>query len=241
MEMAAITHMGNVRDNNEDAYYLDTEKGKLFAIADGMGGHNAGEVASKMAIEKMLTIFNNQPVDRVNIIPIIRDVFEQASVEIDEMAKTDEHYDGMGTTLTLVFVDNDVLYIGHIGDSRAYMINSSGIKTMTRDHTLVSELVKNGTITEKEARKHPQKNVIMKAIGSSCKAIPDIHEIEVDEDSVFVICSDGLTDLVDDLEIEENIKNSETLAMGLMALKDLALERGGFDNVTIVAACIKTA
>ncbi len=241
MEMAAITHLGNVRDNNEDAYYLDTEKGKLFAIADGMGGHNAGEVASKMAIEKMLAVFNNQPVDRVNIISIIRDVFEQASVEIDEMAKTDEHYDGMGTTLTLVFVDKDVLYIGHIGDSRAYMINSSGIKTMTRDHTLVSELVKNGTITEKEARKHPQKNVIMKAIGSGCKAIPDIHEVEIDEESVFIICSDGLTDLVDDLEIQETIKNSETLAMGLMVLKDLALERGGFDNVTIVAACIKTA
>ena len=241
MEMAAITHRGNVRENNEDAFYLDSAHGKLFAIADGMGGHKAGEVASQMAIDKMLEVFKQQPIPFEGIIPAIRETFEQASLAIDAAAKENPKYDGMGTTLTLIYVDGETLYVGHIGDSRAYLIDSAGIRPITKDHTLVAELVRTGTLTEVEAKSHPQRNVIMKAIGSVCKAIPDIHEVDVEEPSVVLICSDGLTDLVVDQEIEENVKYQADLVEALKALKDLALSRGGYDNITIVAANIKSA
>lgn len=241
MEMAAITHMGNVRENNEDAYYLDTEAGKLFAIADGMGGHKAGEVASQMAIEKVLDIFKRQPVKHDEIIPAIGKAFEEASEAIDQKSKTNAEFEGMGTTLTMVYADSEILYVGHIGDSRAYLIGEEGIKPITKDHTLVSELVRNGTITEAEAKNHPQRNVIMKALGSGCKAIPDIREIEAEADSIIVICSDGLTDLVDDQEIEADFKREPELTQALKSLKDLALSRGGHDNITIVAFRIKSA
>lgn len=235
MEMAAITHMGNVRENNEDAYYLDTERGRLFAIADGMGGHNAGEVASQMAIETMLEVFNRECEDGLDAVKAIRETFEAASSEIDAKAKAESQLDGMGTTLTLAYWDQQVLYIGHIGDSRAYLIDTNGIKPITRDHTLVSELLKSGTITEAEARNHPQRNVIMKALGSDCKAVPDILEVEVEEPSVLILCSDGLSDLIEDSEIGHIISDKDTLQAALVELKDLALARGGHDNITVVA------
>jgi protein phosphatase len=238
MEMAAITHMGNVRENNEDAYYLDTEQGRLFAIADGMGGHNAGEVASQMAIDKMLEIFKGESFDCNDIVTSIRETFEKASAEIDASAKQNSQYEGMGTTLTLVYVAGEIIYVGHIGDSRAYLMDSSGIRPITRDHTLVSELVRTGSITQTEARNHPQRNVIMKALGSDCKSIPDIFEVEIEEKSIVVICSDGLSDLVDDHEIAESVQQSPSLVEAVGVLKDLALSRGGHDNITIVAASI---
>lgn len=238
MEMAAITHMGNVRENNEDAYFLDTEQGQLFAIADGMGGHNAGEVASQMAIDKMLTIFKGPNKTCDDAVIAIRETFEGASAEIDARAKENKQLEGMGTTLTMAYWDGRILYMGHIGDSRAYMVNSHGIKPITRDHTLVSELVKSGSITELEARNHPQRNVIMKALGSDCKAVPDILEIEIEEPSVLVLCSDGLSDLVEDTEIAEHIKGSKSLKDALETLKDLALSRGGHDNITMLAVSI---
>lgn len=242
MEMAAITHRGNVRENNEDAYYIDVTDGKLLAVADGMGGHKAGEVASKMAIEKVLEVFKMNRVDSEQIVSAILKTFEEASAEIDAKSNEDENYEGMGTTLTLAYLENGVLYIGHIGDSRAYLVDSKGIRRVTQDHTLVSELVRKGTISEKEAKNHPQRNVIMKALGSGCKGLPEIKEIEISEPTVAVICSDGLTDLVSDEEIQKEISaHRDHLAEALVALKDIALHRGGIDNVTIVAASIPLA
>ncbi len=242
MEMAAITHRGNVRENNEDAYYIDLTDGKLLAVADGMGGHKAGEVASKMAIDKVLEIFKQNPIDSDHVVSAILRAFEEASAEIDLKSNENENYEGMGTTLTLAYLEHGVLYVGHIGDSRAYLVDSKGIRRVTQDHTLVSELVRKGTISEKEAKNHPQRNVIMKALGSGCKGLPEIKEIEIQEKTIVLICSDGLTDLVSDEEIHREInKHSNKLVDALIALKDLALHRGGIDNVTIVAASIPLA
>lgn len=238
MEMAAITHMGNVRENNEDAYYLDTEHGRLFAIADGMGGHNAGEVASQMAIDTMVNVFKSGETHALDTIKAIRETFEAASAEIDAKAKENNQFEGMGTTLTLAYWDTHILYVGHIGDSRAYLVDNSGIRPITRDHTLVSELLRSGTITESEARNHPQRNVIMKALGSDCKAVPDILEVEIEEPSVLVLCSDGLSDLIEDGEIAHQIQEKSSLQEALSALKDLALARGGHDNITVVAVSL---
>lgn len=240
MEMAAITHKGNVRENNEDAYYLDTERGQIFAVADGMGGHKAGEVASAIAIDQLKNMFcKNEPV--TDAVAAIQAVFQSASDKIAVEARENPDCDDMGTTFTLAYRLGSVLFVGHIGDSRAYLLGSEGIQLITRDHTLVAELVRSGGITKSEARNHPQRNVIMKALGSGCQPIPDIHEIEIEEACTLLICSDGMSDLVEDHEIEATLKDAPTLVDAVKSLKEKALSRGGHDNITIVCARIKSA
>lgn len=239
MEMAAITHRGNVRENNEDAYYLDTEQGALFAVADGMGGHKAGEVASGIAIEELKAVFGGG-LHGMDPVLAIQSTFVRASEAISERAKENPDCDDMGTTFTMAYRLGGVLYIGHIGDSRAYLMGESGLRLVTRDHTLVAELLKSGGITKSEARSHPQRNVIMKALGSGCQPVPDIQEIEIDSECTLLICSDGLTDLVEDHEIEKTLTQETCLVDVVKSLKDLALSRGGHDNITIVCARIKS-
>lgn len=240
MEMAAITHKGNVRENNEDSYYLDTECGLLFAVADGMGGHKAGEVASAIAIDQLKAVFcQNGPI--TDAIAAILAVFQNASDKIAQEAKVNAECDDMGTTFTMALRQGNILYVGHIGDSRAYLLDSKGIQMITKDHTLVAELVRSGGITRSEARNHPQRNVIMKALGSGCQPIPDIHEVEIEEECILLICSDGLSDLVEDQEIEEVLAGAPTLVDAVKILKEKALSRGGHDNITVVCARLKSA
>lgn len=238
MEMAAITHRGNVRENNEDSYYLDSEKGRIFAVADGMGGHRAGEVASRLAIEALARVFSRLEIAEMQVIESIREVYLSANDAIMAEALQNEQCEGMGTTLTMAYVEPNVIYVGHIGDSRAYAVYKDRIKQLTKDHTLVAELVRTGTITESESRNHPQRNVIMKALGSGDEPAMDIHEIEVEEPFTLMICSDGLTNMMEDSEIMKIVNEHPKLVDAVKALNDLALVRGGHDNITIVAVRI---
>ncbi len=235
MEMAAITHRGNVRENNEDSYYLDSARGKVFAVADGMGGHRAGEVASRLAIESLARVFSRLENGDSRVVEHIREVYLAANKAIEAEAAQNEQCEGMGTTLTMAYVEPDVIYVGHIGDSRAYVIYSDHIKQITKDHTLVAELVRTGTITASESKNHPQRNVIMKALGSGNEPAIDLHEVEVEESLTLLICSDGLTNMVEDEEIFNRINQNEKLVDAIKALNELALARGGYDNITIVA------
>lgn len=235
MEMAAITHLGNVRENNEDAYYLDAELGCLFAVADGMGGHRAGEVASELAIEAVKETFRQLDDAHKEPVATIQKAFALAAQRIEERAKVDDACEGMGTTLTMAFKSEDVLYIGHIGDSRAFVVKDGGIKQITKDHSLVAELVRTGAISSDEAKNHPQRNVIMRALSVGCQPVADIHEIEIEGDTLLLICSDGLTDYLGQEEILKEIEHQNQISETVRVLCNSALTQGGHDNITIVA------
>jgi len=238
VKAAGISHIGKIRANNEDAYYLD-EKHKLIAVADGMGGHKAGEIASRIAIEAITSLVDIN--DQSSIMPaeVFRKVFSAANQRIWNQAHETEDCKGMGTTLTAVWIVDDLAYVAHIGDSRAYLIHEGKIRQVTRDHTLVEELIKTGTIDRESALSHPQKNVLMKAVGADDSISPDLHEIEVYEGDIFLLCSDGLTHYLKDIEIGDLLTKSTALETSLNLMTELALERGGADNITAVAIRIE--
>lgn len=234
MKAAGISHIGNIRTNNEDAYYLN-EQHNLIAVADGMGGHKAGEIASSIAIEAIASLIAIK--DRHAIMPaeVFRKVFSEANQRIWNKAHDTEDCKGMGTTLTSAWIVEDLAYVAHVGDSRAYLIHDGRIRQVTRDHTLVEELIKNGSIDRESALSHPQKNVLMKAVGADDGISPDLHEIEVYEGDIILLCSDGLTHYLKDFEIVDLLSKETTLEASLNLMTELALERGGADNITAVA------
>lgn len=235
MEMAAITHLGNVRENNEDAYYMDAEMGCLFAVADGMGGHRAGEVASELAIEAVMEVFRCREEAHKEPVATIQKAFALAAHKIEERAAVDNACEGMGTTLTMAFKSDNVLYIGHIGDSRAFVVKDGTIKQITKDHSLVAELVRTGAISQEDAKSHPQRNVIMRALSVGCQPMADIHEIELEDETLLLICSDGLTDYLSQDDILTEINAQKQISESVSTLCDRALTQGGHDNITIVA------
>lgn len=234
--MAAVSHKGLIRKNNQDFFFLDSEKERLFIVADGMGGHKAGEIASQLAVEAAVSIM--MPLTQmtlVNTVEFINKAFEQANKVIQDRSEDDSGMEDMGTTMTMAFREGNALYVGHIGDSRAYFVTAHSIKKITKDHTLVEELVRNGSITTEEARNHPQRNIIMKALGSGCQHLPDIQELEIEGDMILFLCTDGITNLVTEEEIKVTLNKYEDLRTAVNDLKDLALERGAHDNLTALA------
>lgn len=234
MKTAGLSHIGKIRTNNEDAYYID-EKLDLIAVADGMGGHKAGEIASSIAVEALASM--NHLVENEVLQPaeIFRRVFSEANKKIWDKAHENEDCKGMGTTLTSVWILDGLAYVAHIGDSRAYRMRAGILKQVTRDHTLVEELIKTGSIDREAALSHPQKNVLMKAVGADDRVSPDLHEVEAQADDLFLLCSDGLTHYLKAEEIKEILAVKSTLEERLSQLVELALERGGADNITAVA------
>ncbi len=241
MEWAVKTHTGKVRDNNEDSYYADENNGCVFIVADGMGGHNAGEIASKMAIEIIEDYINKKwgsisASTDYDVHVALREAILEANKKIYEKSLLNIEYDGMGTTITIAVILNNKVYFGHIGDSRAYQIANNEITQLTEDHTLVCELLKNGSITETEARNHPKKNIITKALGTDINIEPDIFSVDIiNKDSIIVLCTDGLTNMVNDDEIKECFLKYSNLEKSCDELVDLANGRGGYDNMTVLA------
>lgn len=238
MKAAGISHIGNIRTNNEDAYYLN-ERHKLIAVADGMGGHKAGEIASSIAIEAVASLVSIKAQSAIMPAEVFRRVFSEANQRIWSKAHETEDCKGMGTTLTAVWIVEDLAYVAHVGDSRAYLIHDGKIRQITRDHTLVEELIKNGSIDRESALSHPQKNVLMKAVGADDSVAPDLHEIEVYEGDIFLICSDGLTHYLKEFELGDLLSKDTELEASLNLMTELALERGGADNITAVAIKIE--
>ncbi len=240
MEWASRTHIGKIRNKNEDSLFADEKSNRIFIVADGMGGHNAGEIASKLAIEKVSEMLkdnldNLSKVDEFDIENLIQEAIKEANTDIYKKSLSSNSLDGMGTTITLaLFVDNKV-YFGHIGDSRAYLLRKDELTQLTEDHTLVCELLKNGTITEVEAKTHPKRNVITKALGTEESPLPDTISYNIKEEDIIILCTDGLTNIVDNYEIKKCFKNESDIQKACDYLVNQANDRGGFDNITLIA------
>ena len=237
MQFGAVTDIGMRRKINEDNYYVNESDTFPYAIvADGMGGHQAGEIASMMLVDIIsnhLEKHLDKELDYVEAGEIIRRSFISANTIIYNYAKNHYKIMGMGTTATCAMIYQNKIITAHVGDSRAYMIGDD-IKQITKDHSYVQELVSRGEISPEMAKNHPKKNYITRAIGAEDTVKVDIS-IKPYNGEVIVLCSDGLTNFVEDNEIMNYIKNNDSLQEGAEKLVELANSRGGGDNITIVA------
>lgn len=233
MKVFAHTDVGRVRPINEDAYYLPREGEHFCAIADGMGGHNAGEVASAMAVE----VFSREM--RFSTIsggPAMRRAVERANTSIFDRARTAEQYSGMGTTFTALGQWGRDAYIAHVGDSRAYLLRNGTIMRLTLDHTLVEEMVLKGLISIREAKYHPKRNYITRALGTAERVEVDMIQVEIRPGDVFLLCTDGLSNHVEEKRMLEITRGPGDWQQKLRDLVDAALEDGGTDNITALYA-----
>lgn len=231
------TDVGLMRTINQDSIFVSTNPvGKLpnlFIVADGMGGHKAGDVASRMAIEKFVKyVCTTHMTDPANILDA---AIISINKEIFHLAESNRDYSGMGTTFVVATLVDNHLYIANVGDSRLYIIGRD-IKQITRDHSLVEDMVRMGMIAKEEARTHYKKNVITRAIGvvDDKSAVPDIFEIEIEKGDKILLCSDGLTNMIDDFEIKRIVSGSENLEDAVSRLINQANENGGKDNISAV-------
>jgi protein phosphatase len=241
VKFVARSEIGHARENNEDKfdfYEPDEEpllaaRGSVYLVCDGMGGHNAGQIASELAAKQFLHAYYHLGGTAQEA---ARHAILQAHHYIAEMAsKTPSRY-GMGTTLTALILKQDEGILAHVGDSRCYRLREGVFEQLSRDHTLVAHLVEQGILTPEQARYHPQRNVIRQAVGvadPSEPLEPDIETFALQVGDLYLLCSDGLTDMVDDAEIEAILRD-EPPTRAAWRLVDRALANGGRDNITVV-------
>ena len=238
MRAFAKTDVGKARDMNQDYYYISgpEEPLKIYILADGMGGYNGGEIASKLATTTALSYiqsnFENTPKEREDILKLVKSAMEYANMVVYEKSKEQKDLEGMGTTLDVCLIYNNKLYLGHVGDSRIYRLRGEFFRKLTHDHSYVQKLVKDGTITQEEADHHPKKNMLMKALGCTAFVEPDVTVKGFIKDDIILICSDGLTNMVEEQEIYNILKKEGTLAAEKLVEK--ANENGGYDNITAI-------
>ena len=238
MDIYGITHIGKVRETNQDQLEFGFLDGNCcFAIVcDGMGGTNGGGVASDMAckiVKREITENFSKSMDSHLFSGLLIRAVALANKEIFNMAQTQKELSCMGTTIVAVAIKDNLLHVAHVGDSRAYIVKNNSIEQITNDHSMVQEMLEKGTITEEEADKHPQKNVITRALGIDSDVVVDYKFYEVLRDDLCLLCSDGLTNLVKDEEILETIEN-ENLQNAVGKLIEKANNNGGNDNITAV-------
>ncbi len=234
----AKSDVGKVREINEDAFYISNslDEVQLYMLADGMGGYNGGEIASKLAIQSAKNYIENNfkeiEKDKDSIIQLIGSSIEYANMVVYEKAKENKELSGMGTTLEVCLIYNNRAFIGHVGDSRVYRIRKEFMRKLTQDHSYVQKLVKDGTITQEEAAHHPQKNMLMKALGCNAFVEPDVMVKGFLKDDILIMNSDGLTNLVPQEEMfKEAKKNIEQATKNLV---QMANDNGGYDNITVI-------
>jgi protein phosphatase len=230
----AVTDTGRRRRRNEDAFVCDPP---LFAIADGMGGAQAGEIASHLAATSLRHAAHDGPVDEQRVTQLIQD----ANRSVYERQRDDESTSGMGTTMTVALVEGEIAHLGHVGDSRAYLVRDHKLEQLTEDHSLVGELIRSGRLSPEEAEAHPHRSVITRVLGTDPEVDVDAFSIETRPGDLFMLCSDGLTSMVDDARILEVIEEhrGDVDAMG-RALVAAANASGGEDNITVVLFTIAT-
>ena len=234
----AKSDKGNVRETNEEYFYISNslDQIQLFLLADGMGGYNGGEIASQLAIQTAKNYIENNfkeiEKDRDSIIQLLGSSMEYANMVVYEKAKENPELQGMGTTLEICLIYNNKAYIGHVGDSRIYRVRKQFIRKLTQDHSYVQKLVKEGTITKEQAEHHPQKNMLMKALGCNAFVEPDVMVKGFLKDDILIMCSDGLSNMVDQQTIYEMA--SKNIEQATKDLVQLAKDRGGYDNITVV-------
>ncbi|MFZ5900309.1 Stp1/IreP family PP2C-type Ser/Thr phosphatase [Desulforudis sp. 1088] len=237
MRWGAVSETGMVRLNNEDSLCINPAL-KLFAVADGMGGHVAGEVASRLALEVLEASLEQFITGGRDVPEALSAAVREANRAIYERAAQDPQFKGMGTTLSACVAQGSRLVVAHVGDSRIYLVRGQDIKQLTEDHSLVRELAKQGKITEDESNSHPYRNVLTRALGTGTDLAVDSQVHLLQEGDRLVLCTDGLTNLVSDEEILARAGEGEDPARMAGALAELALSRGGTDNVTVIVVVI---
>ena len=236
MKYSYLTDPGKVRDHNEDSVVITENANKeiLLAVADGMGGHLAGEVASSIAIthigkrfREMSTVGNKE-----DVFNWLQEAFSEINALIYQYTESHPESKGMGTTLVTAVLTNDFLLFGNIGDSSGFVVKNNKLHKVTVDHTLVNLLVKSGELTEEEAKDHPRKNVLMKALGAVTNVEMDIFDVETDIDGI-VLCSDGLTNMLENEQIMKVLSSDLEIEDKLKKLICKCNNRGGNDNISI--------
>jgi serine/threonine protein phosphatase PrpC len=227
VDQAAASDVGRVRKANEDSYFASAP---LFVVADGMGGAQAGEVASKIAADSFKT-----PLDEtVAPEPRMANVVRAANLEIHRQSVSDPELQGMGTTLTALLLGDDEVTIAHVGDSRAYRLREGELERLTRDHSLVGEMVRRGAITEAEAEVHPQRSILTRALGPEAEIEVDTLSHSVRDGDIYLLCSDGLTGMASEATIQELLASGRPLKEIAEDLIRRANEQGGVDNITAI-------
>ena len=233
------TDKGRKRSNNQDSIFIsDTHVGplpNLYIVADGMGGHAAGDFASRYAISVVIDFIRKSTV--INPISLLRRALVYASNELFKESEKDKDKMGMGTTMVVAVVIDQKLYVANIGDSRLYLINDD-IRQITMDHSLVEELIRSGQLERNKGRNHPEKNIITKAMGSRDEAMPDFFEISVAQGDKILLCSDGLSNMVEDDEIKDIIQDNSDLDDAVASLISRANYYGGNDNISVIIVSI---
>ena len=245
LEASAWTNPGPVRDNNEDAYHVD-EDGGLFVVADGMGGHAAGEVASRLAVETLRellagdeldpdeTRLDRQVGDPADVLrERLRYAMNQASARIRREALANPAYAGMGTTVCVLLIEGEQAHVAHVGDSRVYLFRDGRLSRLTRDHTVVQQEIDAGRLTPEMARKVSHRNYLTQSVGYHGPVEPDTTTRQIDTGDVFVLCSDGVTDPLDDARITEICAESDPADLAERLVIE-AIRGGGEDNITAV-------
>jgi len=232
MRYYSQTHSGLTRTNNEDA--LLTEPPKLFAVADGVGGCNAGEIASSTALSLFRNEFFKQVQVEKNPAYVLRKAISFVNEQIYKMACNKPEYAGMGTTVTAVYFETPgIAHILQIGDSRLYIWRKGKLRQVTRDQTLVGELIAAGKITEQEGKEHPQKNWLLQAVGAENVVQAEILRLELQPEDRMLLCSDGLSNMLSEAELEGGMSAKDIQTCGEMLLRK-ALANGGKDNITLI-------
>ena len=244
MKAYGVTHVGRQRQHNEDSFLVESTA-RLFLVADGMGGHAAGEIASRIAVDSISEFILHTKEDDGTWPHAYDEHYKRstnrlmaavrmANTRVLEAMRKDARLRGMGTTVVAAMADGDVMSFAHVGDSRAYLIRDHAINRITNDHSWVFEQVQAGMLTEVEAEKHPLRNVITRALGGALQVNPDASEIKAKPDDVFLLCSDGLTGMVPEDEILRIVTESKSVEAACQTLIDVANERGGLDNITAI-------
>jgi protein phosphatase len=233
-----ITDTGRRRENNED-YLLIRPERRIFIVADGMGGHNAGEVASAEAVRAVDEFFTPEIITRMDsdpssIGPLMIDAFHHANRHVNELANQSPEYKGMGCALIMAFMTGDTLHTCHVGDVRCYIVGPSAIQQLTNDHTEIARMVREGTMTPEEARASKLRSFLTQAVGQMAVLDPELHHYQLGDGDLVLLCSDGLWDMLPDCRIQEIVSETTGIDNICTNLIAEANDAGGHDNVTVV-------
>ena len=236
MKTFSMTHIGQRREINQDYMYTsETAVGNLpnlFLVADGMGGHAAGEYASRFTVEKLVEKIKES--SQTEPVALMKEAVEQVNAMLLAEANADRAKAGMGTTIVAATVIGERLYAANVGDSRLYVINEESITQITRDHSLVEEMVRLGEMNKEDAKDHPDKNIITRAIGVMPEVAPDFFEISLKDQDMILMCSDGLTNMINDIDIKKIVLGQRDIVEKAEKLVETANQNGGRDNITVV-------
>lgn len=238
MEVTSQTHQGMIRDHNEDSLLVDEELG-LYIVADGMGGHRAGDVASRLAVdtvrERLRTVLKSHHTVESEMLLEVKSAIELANTEIRSAAIRNPDQKGMGTTLVLLLTRGDKAVLAHVGDSRAYRWRGAEFAKMTQDHSLLQEQVGAGVLSNSEARYSHNRNLVTRALGVEPRVEAEVQQVDLRPGDIFMLCSDGLNTMVDDIDIYHTMREvGVNLPLAGRCLVEIANDNGGHDNITLI-------